>query len=62
MQMSLYYLAQAEQRRCVITSAANRLIVEVAQSQRRPLLWPSPGLKRLLALLRHYAERAMTPL
>ena len=27
----------------VITSAANRLISEVVQSQRRPLLGPSPG-------------------
>ena len=37
-------------------SAANRLIVEVVQSRRRPLLGPSPGWKRLLALshLRHY--------
>ena len=38
------------------TSAANRLIGEVVQSRRRPLLGPSPGWKRLLALshLRHY--------
>ena len=38
------------------TSAANRLIGEVVQSPRRPLLGPSPGWKRLLALshLRHY--------
>ena len=37
-------------------SAANRLIGEVVQSRRRPLLGPSPGWKRLLALshLRHY--------
>ena len=36
-------------------SAANRLIGEVVQSRRRPLLGPSPGWKRLLALshLRH---------
>ena len=39
------------------------LIGEVAQSRRRPLLGPSPGWKRLLALshLRHYAKRALTP-
>ena len=38
------------------TSAANRLIGEVVQSRRRPLLGPSPSWKRLLALshLRHY--------
>ena len=37
-------------------SAANRLIGEVVQARRRPLLGPSPGWKRLLALshLRHY--------
>ena len=37
-------------------SAANRLVGEVVQSRRRPLLGPSPGWKRLLALshLRHY--------
>ena len=36
--------------------AANRLICEVVQSRRRPLLGPSPGWKRLLVLshLRHY--------
>ena len=36
--------------------AANRLIGEVVQSRRRPLLGPSPGWKRLLAHshLRHY--------
>ena len=28
---------------CVVTSAANRLIGEVVQSRRRPLLGPSPG-------------------
>ena len=40
----------------VLSSAANRLIGEVVQSRRRPLLGPSPGWKRLLALshLRHY--------
>ena len=40
----------------VNTSAANRLIGEVVQSRRRPLLGPSPGWKRLLPLshLRHY--------
>ena len=40
----------------VWSSAANRLIGEVVQSRRRPLLGPSPGWKRLLALshLRHY--------
>ena len=45
------------------TSAANRSIGEVVQSQRRPLLGTSPGWKRLLALshLRHYAKRALTP-
>ena len=41
----------------VETSAANRLIGENVQSRRRPLLGPSPGRKRLLALshLRKYA-------
>ena len=34
----------------VMSSAANRLIGEVVQSRRRPLLRPSPGWKRLLAL------------
>ena len=40
----------------VPSSAANQLIGEVVQSRRRPLLGPSPGWKRLLALshLRHY--------
>ena len=40
----------------VIPSAANRSSGEVVQSRRRPLLGPSPGYKRLLALshLRHY--------
>ena len=40
----------------IVGSAANRLIGEVEQSRRRPLLGPSPGWKRLLALshLRHY--------
>ena len=40
----------------VPSSAANRLICEIVQSRRRPLLGPSPGWKRLLALshLRHY--------
>ena len=35
----------------------------VEQSRRRPLLGPSPGWKRLLALshLRHYATRTLTP-
>ena len=28
---------------CTVTSAANRLIGEVVQSRRRPLLGPSPG-------------------
>ena len=28
---------------CVLSSAANRLISEVVQSRRRPLLGPSPG-------------------
>ena len=38
------------------SSTTNRLIVEVVQSWRRPLLGPSPGWKRLLALshLRHF--------
>ena len=38
------------------SSAANRLIGEVVQSRRGPLLGPSPGWKRLLPLshLRHY--------
>ena len=38
------------------TSAGNRLIGEVVQTRRRPLLGPSPGWKRLLPLshLRHY--------
>ena len=42
----------------VLTSAANRLIVEVVQSRRRPLLGTSPGWKRLLPLshLRHYED------
>ena len=41
---------------CTGISAANRLIGEVVQSRRRPLLGPSPGWKRLLAFsdLRHY--------
>ena len=40
----------------VTSSAVNRLIGEVVQSRRRPLLGPSPGWKRLLPLshLRHY--------
>ena len=40
----------------ITISAANRLIGKVVQSRRRPLLGPSPGWKRLLALshLRHY--------
>ena len=40
----------------VSSSAANRLIGEIVQSQRRPLLEPTPVWKRLLALshLRHY--------
>ena len=33
-----------------VCSAANRLIGEVVQSQRRPLLGPSPGWKCLIAL------------
>ena len=47
----------------VNTSAANRLIGEVVQSRRRPLLGPSPGRKRLLPLshLRHYAKWTLTP-
>ena len=36
----------------VFISAENRLIGEVVQSRRRPLLGP---------LLRHYAKRALTP-
>ena len=42
----------------IFSSAVNRLIGEVVQSMRRPLLGPSPGWKRLL---RHYAEQALTP-
>ena len=40
-----------------------RLIGEIAQSRRRPLLGPSPGWKRLLPLshLRHYAKWTLTP-
>ena len=40
----------------IYSSAANRLIGEVVQSRRRPLLGPSPGWKRLLPLshLRQY--------
>ena len=47
---------------CVFSSATNRLIGEVVQSWRRPLLRPSPGWKGLLALshLRHYANLALT--
>ena len=42
----------------LVASAANPLIGEVVQSQRRPLLGPSPSWKRLLALshLRHYYD------
>ena len=48
---------------CVGIGAANRLIGEVVQSRRRPLLGPSPGWKHLLPLshLRHYAKRVLTP-
>ena len=47
----------------LVASAANRLIGEVVQSRRMPLLGPSPGWERLLPLshLRHYAEWALTP-
>ena len=40
-----------------------RRLREVSQSQRRPLLGPSPGWKRLLVLshLRHYAKQTLTP-
>ena len=40
-----------------------RLIGEVVQSRRRPLLGPSPGWKSLLALshLRHYAKLFISP-
>ena len=43
--------------------AWNKWPSEGSQSRRRPLLGPSPGWKRLLALshLRHYAKRALTP-
>ena len=34
---------EAADTRIIITSAANRLIGEVVQSRRRPLLGPSPG-------------------
>ena len=46
----------------IVISAANRLIGEVVQSRRRPLLGPSPGYKRLLALshLRHHAKWGLT--
>ena len=42
------------------TSAANRLIGEVVQSRRRPLLGPSSAFT-FKTLLRHYAKRALTP-
>ena len=48
-----------------INSAANRLIGEVVQSRRRPLLGPSPGSPSsaftFKTLLRHYAKQALTP-
>ena len=46
----------AETGKSISSSAANRLIGEVVQSRRRPLLGPFPGWKRLLPLshLRHY--------
>ena len=45
---SLFHLfgwrqGEREQRTAVSSSAANRLIGEVVQSRRRPLLGPSPG-------------------
>ena len=42
------------------TSAANRLIGEVVQSRRRPLLAPTSAFT-FKTLLRHYAKRALTP-
>ena len=44
----------------LVSSAANRLLGEVVQSRRRPLLGPSPGSTSAFTfktLLRHYAER-----
>ena len=35
--------ANGETLTCILTSVANRLIGEVVQSRRRPLLGPSPG-------------------
>ena len=54
-QVSLRHAADLG-RKYQVSSAANRLIGEVVQSRRRPLLEPSPGWKHLLALLhwRHY--------
>ena len=46
----------------LITSAVNRLIGEVVQSRRRPLLGPSPGGKHILSFshLRHYQDTMLT--
>ena len=48
--------------RLLLIELCKRLIGEVVQSRRRPLLGPFPGWKRPLALshLRHYANRALT--
>ena len=44
----------------IIISAASRLIGEVVQSRRRPLLGPTSAFT-FKTLLRHYAKRALTP-
>ena len=62
-------VTQAGQTQCISGSAANRLIGEVVQSRRRPLLGPSPfswleaptSAFTFKTLLRHYAKRALTP-
>ena len=38
-----YFQIEMKPAECVFGSAANRLIGEVVQSRRRPLLWPTPG-------------------
>ena len=42
----------------LLRSAANRLIGEIVQSRRRPLLGPSPGWR---AAVRHYANQSARP-
>ena len=37
------FIQKVDIMKCIIISAANRLIGEVVQSRRRPLLGPSPG-------------------